>query len=208
MTFCRVFESLPDVLLKKFFGMPIEGEMYANVGLNVLPPLLQGQWVPPDQRDRFAKLQRGSSDPEVIEWVNVRAERLSRLPRQSARQRQARVLTAGNYRTVLRQLAEENGFSPESIRLLSQLATTDTPVDFESEFEYLRVGETEHETDFLVPMVSSHALVSIVIDSNDICVGRTGLSDDPNRLWALRGVGFYSALKLRYKREQNRRYSR
>lgn len=188
MAFCRVFESLPDVVLKEFFGNPIERDMYANVGLNVLPPLLQGQWVPPDHRNRFSKLLKDSSDPEIIEWVNVRAERLSRQP---ARQTQARVLTGGNYCTVLRQLAAENGISPESITSLSQLATPDTPVDFKSEFEYLRaVEETEHKQDFLAPMGSSQALVNIVIDSNDICVGRTDLSDDPNRLWALRGVKF------------------
>lgn len=88
-------------------------------------------------------------------------------------------------------LLEKNGFSPESIASLSQLATHDTPVDFKSEFDYLRgVEETEHKQDFLAPMGSPQALVSIVIDSNDICVGRTDLSDDPDRLWALRGVKF------------------
>lgn len=168
------------MVLKEFFGSPIGRDMYANVGLIVLPPLLQGQWVPPDHRNRYSKLLQDSSDPEIIEWVNVRAERLSR---QSVRQTQARVLIAGNYRTVLRQLAGKNGFSPESITSLSQLATHDTPVDFKSEFRYLRgVEETEHKQDFLAPMGSSQALVSIVIDSNDICVGRTDLSDDPNRL--------------------------
>lgn len=185
MTFCRVFESLPDVSLKKFFGELIEGKTYANVGLNVLPPLLQGQWVPSDQRDQFAKFYRNSSNPEAIQWVNVRAKRLSRLSQHSARQRQARVLTAGNYRTILGQLAKENRFDSESISSLSQAATVDTPVDFESEFQYLRIEGTEHKKNFLAPMGDSQALIGIVIDSNDICVGRTDLSDNPNRLWAL-----------------------
>lgn len=188
MAFCRVFESLSDVVLKKFFGSPVEGGMYANVGLNVLPPLLQGQCVPRDHRDRYAKLLKDSSDPEITEWVNVRAERSSRQP---ARQTQARVLTAGNYRAVLCQLAEETGFCPDSIKSLSQPATHDTPVDFKSEFDHIqKVEKTVHQKDFLAPMGSSQALISIVIDSNDICVGRTDLSNDPDRLWALRGVKF------------------
>jgi hypothetical protein len=50
--------------------------------------------------------------------------------------------------------------------------------------------EKEHAKDFLAPMGSPQACVGIFIDSNDICVGRTDLSYDSNRLRALRGAKF------------------
>lgn len=142
MSFCRTFKTLPDILLTEIFGPSPGREGYANVGLNVLPPILQGLWVPPDQRDKYAKMQRVSSDPENTAWLDVRAKRLSEQSRKETRQRKAGVLTAGNYRLVITNLAKENGVSPESIKSLSIPATVDAPVDLKSEFEHLeKVGD-------------------------------------------------------------------
>ena len=71
MVFCRAFQSLPSRVLETFFGLLAIGS-YANIGLNVIPPLFQSVGV-----DNFKKLQytiniSQSQDPEVRRWISAR----------------------------------------------------------------------------------------------------------------------------------------
>ncbi|RWQ93316.1 hypothetical protein C8Q69DRAFT_446810 [Paecilomyces variotii] len=72
MVMCRAFQTLSNAALQKFFGDADKSE-YANVGLNILPPLLQGLEVSFED----------SPDPQVQQWPKVRQEQLHSFIRSS-----------------------------------------------------------------------------------------------------------------------------
>jgi len=71
MVFCRAFQSLSSRVLETFFGPPETGS-YANVGLNVAPPLLQSAVVDDFRKIQFTIDISQSQDLEVRQWISVR----------------------------------------------------------------------------------------------------------------------------------------
>lgn len=49
MTFTRVFQTLPAQILEEYFGPCPEGS-FSNVGINIIPPLMQGRELSPTIR--------------------------------------------------------------------------------------------------------------------------------------------------------------
>jgi hypothetical protein len=72
MTFTRAFQTLAPSILVRYFGPCPEGK-YASVGLNIIPPLMQGRELAPTVRGQFCKLLEESVDQELKEWPTVRA---------------------------------------------------------------------------------------------------------------------------------------
>ncbi|KAJ9366058.1 hypothetical protein DTO282E5_9258 [Paecilomyces variotii] len=82
MVMCRAFQTLSNAALQKFFGDADKSE-YANVGLNILPPLLQGLEVSRSTRRLYTKGFEDSPDPQVQQWPKVRQEQLHSFIRSS-----------------------------------------------------------------------------------------------------------------------------
>jgi hypothetical protein len=77
MTFCRAFQSLPSSILEDIFGpCPENNGHYLGMGLNVMPPLLQGKKIAPTLRSRFVKPIALSPDLEIREWPSMRVSRV------------------------------------------------------------------------------------------------------------------------------------
>ena len=73
MSFCRAFQSLPEKTLKKYFGQTGADSAYANVGLNIIPPLLQSQKLSEPARIKYVvQACDNSPDPEVRAWLATR----------------------------------------------------------------------------------------------------------------------------------------
>lgn len=71
--FCGAFESLPEECLRRYFGTANkESGQYSNVGLNVLPPLLQGTVTNRSTKDYYRNLLVKSDDPEIRSWTAKR----------------------------------------------------------------------------------------------------------------------------------------
>jgi hypothetical protein len=77
MTFCRAFQSLPSPILEDIFGpCPENNGRYSGMGLNVMPPLLQGKRIAPMLRSQFVKPIALSPDPEIREWPSLRVSQV------------------------------------------------------------------------------------------------------------------------------------
>ncbi|KAJ5587948.1 uncharacterized protein N7459_003713 [Penicillium hispanicum] len=73
MIFTHAFQTIWPSILEEYFG-PSPENSYSNVGLNIIPPLMQGRELSPRVRGDFAKLLENSDDPEIREWPKVRAQ--------------------------------------------------------------------------------------------------------------------------------------
>lgn len=71
MVMCRVFESISPQILTQYFG---PGH-YSNVGLNIVPPLLQNMKLTVEARIAYTALVQESSDSEIRFWPTFRYPR-------------------------------------------------------------------------------------------------------------------------------------
>src|SRR5438034_855938 len=76
MVMCRAFQTLSNLSLREFFGDQ-ELDQYANIGLNVLPPLFQGLKMPPTRKQTYYRGFNNSDDPQVRHWPSERARQRS-----------------------------------------------------------------------------------------------------------------------------------
>ncbi|KAJ5833195.1 hypothetical protein N7474_001506 [Penicillium riverlandense] len=75
MGMTRAFQSLPPKELENAFGAPLEGEDgFSFVGLNLISPLLQGSFISSWERHQYSLQLKGSLDPDIREFPNVRTE--------------------------------------------------------------------------------------------------------------------------------------
>lgn len=72
MIFVCCSRSISPVILEEYFEPCPEGA-YSNVGLNIVPPLMQGRELAPTVRGEYTKLLERSDDPEISERPKVRA---------------------------------------------------------------------------------------------------------------------------------------
>ncbi|KAJ5284085.1 hypothetical protein N7505_002065 [Penicillium chrysogenum] len=74
MAMCRAFQSLPGSTLEAYFGPREDGKPYSNLGLNIIPPVLQGLSLGPSARKSFSICLEKSPDPDIIGWPQFRYE--------------------------------------------------------------------------------------------------------------------------------------
>lgn len=74
MKMCCAFQSLPGSILETYYGPSEEGKPYSNLGLNIIPPVLQGLSLGPSVRKCFSLGLEKSSDPDIIGWPQFRYE--------------------------------------------------------------------------------------------------------------------------------------
>ena len=65
MIMCRAFQSLPGLLIEEYFGLLPNSQGYSNLGLNIIPPLIQGQRLDPHKRHSFTLQLTVSKDTEI-----------------------------------------------------------------------------------------------------------------------------------------------
>ncbi|KAJ5172979.1 hypothetical protein N7492_005572 [Penicillium capsulatum] len=113
MTFVRAFQSISPGILEEYFGPCPEGA-YAKVGLNIVPPLIQGRELAPTVRRELTKLLETCDDPEINEWPNIRG------------QQEMQPRTSKSHMTTFLRFTPEQylGFFYESIERHSGLAGT------------------------------------------------------------------------------------
>ncbi|GAB1208781.1 hypothetical protein APSETT445_007542 [Aspergillus pseudonomiae] len=74
MTMCRAFQSLPGSTLEAYYGTSEDGKPYSNLGLNIIPPVLQGLSLGPSVRKSFSLGLEKSPDPDINGWPQFRYE--------------------------------------------------------------------------------------------------------------------------------------
>lgn len=74
MTMCRAFQSLPGSILEAYYGPIEDGKYYSNLGLNIIPPVLQGLSLGPSVRKSFSLGLEISADPDIKRWPQFRYE--------------------------------------------------------------------------------------------------------------------------------------
>lgn len=84
MAFCRAFQSLPGNVLEEYFDAPPE-DGFANVGANIIPPLLQSSKLSEGKRLRFVVPLSTSSDPEIPKWFNTRCSSVAKITMAAAK---------------------------------------------------------------------------------------------------------------------------
>ncbi|KAK2751804.1 hypothetical protein FQN55_009246 [Onygenales sp. PD_40] len=83
MVMTRAFESLPSTTLEEWFGLPEGRQSFSGVGLNVIPPLLQGRSLSPFTRHTHSLRLEDCQDPEIQGWPKVRKNFLKENSRSS-----------------------------------------------------------------------------------------------------------------------------
>lgn len=74
MTMCSAFQSLPGSTLEIYFGPNKDEKPYSNLGLNIIPPVLQGLSLGPSVRKCFSLGLEKSADPDINGWPQFRHE--------------------------------------------------------------------------------------------------------------------------------------
>lgn len=74
MTMCCAFQSLPGSTLEAYYGPREDGKPYSNLGLNIIPPVLQGLSLGPSVRKSFSLGLEKSPDPDINGWTQFRYE--------------------------------------------------------------------------------------------------------------------------------------
>ncbi|KAJ5587269.1 uncharacterized protein N7459_003034 [Penicillium hispanicum] len=72
MTMCRAFQSLPGDILETYYGPNEDGRPYSNLGLNIIPPVLQGLSLGPSARKSFSLGLEISPDSDIKGWPKFR----------------------------------------------------------------------------------------------------------------------------------------
>lgn len=74
MTMCSAFQSLPGSTLEAYYGPNKDEKPYSNLGLNIIPPVLQGLSLGPSVRKSFSIGLEKSTDPDINGWPQFRHE--------------------------------------------------------------------------------------------------------------------------------------
>ncbi|KGO39200.1 hypothetical protein PEX1_063420 [Penicillium expansum] len=74
MTMCRAFQSLPGSILEAYYGPKEDGKSYSDLGLNIIPLVLQGLSLGPSVRKSFSLSLEKSPDPDINGWPQFRYE--------------------------------------------------------------------------------------------------------------------------------------
>ncbi|KAH7304927.1 hypothetical protein B0I35DRAFT_444459 [Stachybotrys elegans] len=128
MTFCYAFRSLPGVVLEPYFG-PSE---YTNIGLNTLPPLFNGPDIPAIMRASYLEHHRGSPDPDISVFVDIRKQQKLKLRK---RQKQSWTLLRREYRVLIEALARQLGLDSSSLSDLTVPYHPERTFNFGSELQ-------------------------------------------------------------------------
>lgn len=121
MAFCFAFQTLPAKLLEEIFG-PSPGAGYANVGLNIMPPLLQSRYLSSARRLPFVIHLSTSPDPELTQWLADRGSLNSNSRKTTALSSN---LLGPNYNDVLSKALEHLHDPPKH----ASFSRSDTPFD-------------------------------------------------------------------------------
>lgn len=71
---CSAFQSLPGSTLEAYCGPNNNEKPYSNLGLNIIPPVLQGLSLGPSVRKCFSLGLEKSADPDINGWPQFRHE--------------------------------------------------------------------------------------------------------------------------------------
>ncbi|CAG8385922.1 unnamed protein product [Penicillium salamii] len=203
MAFTRAFQTLSPSILEKYFGPCPEGS-YSNLGLNVIPPLMQGRELAPTVRGKYADLLGYSSDPEISEWPSIRAKQKLRSKASEKSlveaQRQPRLNHQENIHALYDAIKIVDGLSnirpwPSKDKVYwAPLETTLPPFEINvwfAEKSTFLLNESCTDLDIAIPIGTVAAFIGIVLDS--IPTHTYGTISLP---WGLRESGFTDANSL------------
>ncbi len=111
MIMCHAFQSLLRFLIKEYFGLLPDGQEYSNLGLNIVPSLIQELRLDPHKRRTFTLHLTVSKDPEIQNWPAMRSQQ-QHIFHKSVAKKSFSLLTQENYqRAVQSALAEKRTFT-------------------------------------------------------------------------------------------------
>ncbi|KAJ9490589.1 hypothetical protein VN97_g2662 [Penicillium thymicola] len=177
MSFTRAFQTLAPSILELYFGPCSEGS-YSRLGLNIIPPLMQGRDLAPRVRGEFTKLLEGSTDPEIREWPIIRAQQ-KHWPKASEKnlveaQRCPRLTPEENTSALYTAIQSGNAFAemvfwPSKERipwapLGSEIQPLDRKAWFEGVSNWILNGRCT-KSEPAIPVGTTVASIGIVLDS-------------------------------------------
>ncbi|KAJ5201082.1 hypothetical protein N7449_005885 [Penicillium cf. viridicatum] len=201
MTFCRVFQSLPSLILEEISGpCPENSGHYSGMGLNIMSPLLQGQSLGPVLRSQFVKLVAQSPDPEICSWPSVRVIRVERsqhtLPTRSYMGKKECHVAL---HSAIQQNSSLEQLFPLSIEVDDWAQLEEEVIDIEAWFQTIstrlqaRNGTTENH--YIHPVGSCEAAIGVIIDNTPFHDYGSG-GKAVNLPWGLQESGFNQSNSL------------
>jgi hypothetical protein len=185
MVMCGVFGSLNSETLTVYFGEALGGG-YSNVGLNVVPPLLQGGSLSHGPRGLYRGLLLNSPDPEIASWPHYRGSHLnteSSNPWEATPRKPRAQLEKHEYYSLVAELCTRSGFTLPSADALHKDRGTQS-FDIASEVEYIE-QDLGCPKALLRPYGSVEAKIGFVRD-----FGMAEVDADNLLPWGLTQMGF------------------
>lgn len=99
--------SLPEATLQRFFKLESEKQTFSNLGLNIVPPLVQGAHLSPLLKNVYNQPIQNSPDPEIRAWTKGR-EAENRGKDKSLREPSQRMGKEGYIRAVENAINDSN----------------------------------------------------------------------------------------------------
>lgn len=184
------FQSLSSSTLEKYFDVLDNGLAYSALGLNVIPPVLQGVSLGPTLRQAYSLQLEKSPDPQIRGWPEFRGkQRIS-----SARTSSFIPKPSMSWEDYLAELHRAMDATPVAQRLrLFDPASSAAPTEnliVDTWLNRLRsdITNATGECGKLVPPVGTfNAQIGIVLDHGSI---DTGTGDYFTLPWGIRECGF------------------
>lgn len=194
MFMARAFGSLANGILETFFGRA----SYSGVGLNVVPPLLQGIGLSPSVRSSYSLQLGDSPDPEIAEWPRIRqqqrtaeAEDTTRMPSEGSQR-----LSHGEYleklvSAIKLQLGKDVTHFDPNVSLVEHRGNETKLQSLVDECAMDISKNVGAERTFVLPTGSTEARIGIVLDHNvDLSTGGEGAQKHTVPPWGISESGF------------------
>ncbi|KAJ6185786.1 hypothetical protein N7519_007087 [Penicillium mononematosum] len=202
MTFCRAFQSLPSSILEDIFGpCPENNGHYSGMGLNVMPPLLQGKKIAPMLRSRFVKPIALSPDPEIREWPSMRVSRVEENSQRALPTRSH--MGKKECHEALHKAIQQNSTLEQSLPLPMEVQDWAQPeeeiVEIETWFQTITTRLQEMngaaEVSYIRPVGSCKAAIGVIIDNTTFHEYSSG-GAMVNLPWGMQESGFSQSNSL------------
>jgi hypothetical protein len=188
MAMCRTFETLPNGVLEEYFGLR-RGDI-GNLGLNIVPPILQSLRLGPNRRMQFSAGLERSADPDISGWPEVRRKQGAKKNSNYALNRPC--MTLSDYENELKRATETldlGGLRPFNPEL--EVATPG--FDFGQWVEKLR--NHVQDDDILYPVGSLQARIGVVLGRSLSLENSSRESETGSALsipWGIKKIGLNS----------------
>lgn len=210
----RAFQSLLPRELEKYFGPPgMEGSKYSGVGLNIVPPLVQGRSLGPYVRHMFIIQLEQSPDAEIREWPSVRLKQQIKVFKPLKFQREP-MMTRKDHQDALQEAIKANTALQDVVSHPHQTLCSNRDLEALNLDSWMKACSeklqeaTGQYRDVVLPIGTSQARMGILLDYAPV---KTYEADGVSLPWGLQDSGFtvqfsYFDIQLRQIHTESRNF--